>query len=141
MAEMASTSGAEPARVLVVDDQAELRGLLAEFLTDLGYSVDTVEDGAAALECLKDGTPPQVIILDIVMKPMDGLRFLHELSVTPWFVDIPIIIWTAHRGVQEHPPTAATRVFGKPMDIARLVAAVSELVEASTRDVIASPAP
>ncbi len=67
------------------------------------------------------------------MKPMDGLRFIRELSVIPWLVDTPIIIWTAHRGVQDHPPAGAAKVFGKPVEIARLVAAVSELAEVTSR--------
>jgi two-component system, NtrC family, nitrogen regulation response regulator NtrX len=119
----------EAARVLVIDDQAELRGLLSQLLTDLGYAVESVGDGTAALERLKEGAPPRVIVLDIVMKPMDGLRFLRELSVIPWLTGIPIIIWTAHRGVQAHPPAAAAKVFGKPVDIVALVAAVSELAQ------------
>jgi DNA-binding response OmpR family regulator len=123
----AARFGSDAARVLVVDDEAELRGLLVEYLTDMGFFVDAVGDGRSALACLNDGPAPRLIILDIVMKPMDGLGFLRELSTIPWLVEIPVIIWTAHRAVLEHPPTGAARVFPKPLAIGELVAAVSEL--------------
>jgi CheY-like chemotaxis protein len=69
-------------RILVVDDEAELRRLLAWILTDLGHEVDTAVDGAEALERLHQH-PPDLMILDILMPRVDGWGVLSALSAMP----------------------------------------------------------
>lgn len=64
------------ARVLVVDDQFELRSLVQTLLKDSGATVTTAENGAAALAAVSDGGYPafDVIVMDIQMPGMNGLR-------------------------------------------------------------------
>jgi CheY-like chemotaxis protein len=67
-------------RVLIVDDDAEIRGMLAEYLASHGFEVATAESGTAMREALARGTP-DVVLLDVRLPGEDGLalaRFLRE---------------------------------------------------------------
>ncbi len=71
-------SEAHGARVLVVDDDAELRGLVADFLTGHGLSVTTAGDGVAMDAALAAG-PVDLIVLDLMMPGEDGLSIVRRL--------------------------------------------------------------
>ena len=80
-------------RVLIVDDEANLRKVLAATLKREGYEVTTAADGEAALAELEDGGA-DVIVTDLVMPRRDGLSLLrHVLATRP---EIPVIVITAH---------------------------------------------
>ena len=65
-------------RVLVVDDEEDVRDLLSRFLTRRGYVVDTVKDGEEAIaRVLED--EPDIVLLDIRLPKMDGLKVLRRL--------------------------------------------------------------
>ncbi len=66
-------------RILVVEDETEIRELYVELLQDAGYEVDSAMDGEAGLEKLKEGGW-DLVLLDIVMPKMDGLTVLDLLS-------------------------------------------------------------
>src|SRR4030095_2747843 len=68
-----------PIRVLVADDEKNLRELLVRELTRKGHSVDGVGDGEAALERLRDD-PPDVLILDMKMPRLEGIEVLRRLA-------------------------------------------------------------
>jgi DNA-binding response OmpR family regulator len=85
-------------RILVVDDEAELRRLLAWILTDFGHDVETAVDGDEALTRLPHAPAPDLVILDILMPRVDGwavLRALRELAVQP-----PVLVLT---GMVDYP--------------------------------------
>jgi len=83
-----------PARILVVDDNAENRRLFAMIL-DLGdYAVESVEDGQAALERVAQ-SPPDLILLDVMMPGLDGYEVCRRLKAEPASRDIPVIFATA----------------------------------------------
>ena len=65
------------ARVLVVDDEAEARETLAEFLRDEGYETRTARSGQAALSCLHD-YKPDAVLTDLFMPQVDGLELLER---------------------------------------------------------------
>ena len=65
-------------RIIVVDDDAELRGLLQRFLAEHGFTVRTVADGAALRQQLTR-TPADVIVLDLMMPGEDGLAICRRL--------------------------------------------------------------
>jgi DNA-binding response OmpR family regulator len=71
----------KPARILIVDDDRELAGLLADYLRhEEAYEVDCVHDGAAALIRLAaSDRRPDLLILDVMMPGRDGLETLREL--------------------------------------------------------------
>ena len=66
--------------ILVVDDAEGIRTYLKNLLSLKGYEVLLAEDGLAALEILRDGAAPDVIILDIMMPGMDGIELLRKIK-------------------------------------------------------------
>jgi len=80
-----------PFRVLVVDDQANVRQLLQEYLTEQGFEVMTAPDGQSALYTARHHQP-DVILLDVMMPKMDGYQFLRQYRQER---QTPIIIVTA----------------------------------------------
>jgi CheY-like chemotaxis protein len=110
-------------RVLVVDDDAGNRGLLADVLADDGHEVAQAADGAAALALLPDWQP-DVILLDLLMPEMDGWDFLAAYQHRA-----PVILLTAAAVGPEGtifgrplPPVAGVLV--KPFPLNDLFAAV-----------------
>jgi DNA-binding response OmpR family regulator len=78
-------------RILVVDDERMMRDLMVMSLRRLGYSVDEVADGPAALS-LVEREYFDLVMLDVVMPGMDGFSLLRELRR---FSDVPVIMLTA----------------------------------------------
>lgn len=66
-------------RILVVDDDDDARELLAEFLADLGHTIETAQDGAAALSRL-EVFPPELLVTDLEMPAMDGLELIAAVQ-------------------------------------------------------------
>ena len=80
-------------RVLVVEDDPSVRGLLQTLLTAEGYDVATASDGLAGL--VKAAlSPPALILLDLMMPDLGGARVLDELREDPRLADIPVIVVT-----------------------------------------------
>lgn len=80
--------------ILVVDDEEINRTLLSVNLTELGYTVETAENGKTALEMVA-AKMPDLILLDILMPEIDGFEFLHRLTARPEHRDIPVIVVSA----------------------------------------------
>ena len=80
-------------RVLVVDDEPNLRKVLSATLKREGYDVATAPDGDAAIRELEDGGA-DVVVTDLVMPRRDGLSLLREVLKT--WPEIPVIVITAH---------------------------------------------
>jgi DNA-binding response OmpR family regulator len=81
-------------RVLVVDDDDDIRLLLEELLRGAGYTVDTAEDGRAALRVFH-ANPCDLVILDLSMPELDGFETLERLRDLS---DVPVILLTARSG-------------------------------------------
>ncbi len=77
--------------ILVVDDKANVRTLLREYLTEQGYRVVTAENGRVALFTARQENP-DLILLDIMMPEMDGYTFMRTFRQE---ADAPIILLTA----------------------------------------------
>ena len=71
-----------PARLLLVDDDADLLVVLAEQLRDDGYDVATARDGVEALRRLESGWP-DLVIVDMMMPRRDGLSLARDDSASP----------------------------------------------------------
>jgi CheY-like chemotaxis protein len=83
--------------VLVVDDDHDLRESVMELLEDHGYRAVGAVDGREALYLLHTApAKPNVILLDLMMPVMDGLRFREEQLGDPEIAPIPVIVMTAH---------------------------------------------
>ncbi len=83
-----------PCTVLVVDDDAQARRLLAKTLTREHWQVHEAENGRQALECLAK-IQPQLILLDLMMPEMDGFAFTRALAQHPQWSRLPIIVLTS----------------------------------------------
>lgn len=81
-------------KVLVVEDEEDTRHLLADALVDMGHEVRKADNGAVALQRVREEIP-DVIFVDIVMPVMDGLLFVSELRAEPLTASIPVVLVTA----------------------------------------------
>ncbi len=84
-----------PKRILVVDDESDVRNYLRMALEDDGFIVEEATDGLEALEAVKKN-PPDLISLDLVMPEHSGAKFNRELSKNPEWAKIPLLIVTGH---------------------------------------------
>jgi len=81
-------------KILVVDDELEIRNLLSQFLTEEGYEVILASNGEEAIE-LAERENPQVILLDIMMPGIDGIETCKRLKAEEKTRFIPVIMATA----------------------------------------------
>ncbi|MDD5056435.1 MAG: response regulator [Sideroxydans sp.] len=85
-----NTSTTAP-RILIVDDDADIRSLLADYLGEQGWHISTAQDGAAMQQML-DTTPIDLIVLDLTLPGSDGLTLCRDLRAHS---AIPVIMLTA----------------------------------------------
>lgn len=81
-----------PSRILVVDDEREIRRLVASYLTDDGFVVEELDNGRSVIERMQRQPTPDLIILDVRMPEFDGIETLRELRRTS---DVHVILLTA----------------------------------------------
>ena len=84
------------AHVLIVDDEMNIRRVLAAMLKRDGYEVTTAADGEQALAVLQK-TPVHVVVTDLVMPKVGGMELLKKVSAD--YPDVPVILITAHGSV------------------------------------------
>jgi DNA-binding NtrC family response regulator len=119
------------AEILIVDDEANLRKTLAEILSARGYSVLEADDGATAVEILRDATP-DLIFSDWKMPEMGGEKFLQHLRAEGRLAAIPVIVITAFGS--SHSAIEAVRLGAydfvtKPFDLDEIVLAAERALE------------
>jgi CheY-like chemotaxis protein len=129
-------------RILVVDDESQIRGLVAELLTDEGHTVQTAANGVEALATIRRWRP-DAVLLDLMMPIADGWAFLDAYAADPLCRGVPI-------GVLSAAPTAGLAleergvwaVIPKPFEAQALLLTVEELVRHSAlrRGVLAADA-
>ncbi len=89
-----SVAPAPRRRILLVEDDRELREALAEALEDLGHQVVGAEDGGEALKRMR-AVHPDVVVLDLMMPGMDGWQFRIEQKRDPSIADTPVVAMSA----------------------------------------------
>jgi DNA-binding response OmpR family regulator len=114
-------------KILVADDEKPVRELLSRFLSSQGYQVLLAANGVEALEIAgKDS--PQLIILDVCMPDLDGIKACRRLRTGDGTQSIPIIVLTGYGGISGKVCDAgADNVMMKPACMAEL----SHLVRAT----------
>ncbi len=108
-------------RALVVDDERNMRLLLAELLTGEGYAVVEAGDGNTALACLGGDTTFDLVILDLKLPDVSGLEILERVRVTR--PTLPVVVLTAHGTVDAAVGAMRRGAFDflvKPVDVSRL---------------------
>jgi CheY-like chemotaxis protein len=115
--------------VLIVEDDADLREMMAQLLSLEGFQSASVSNGREALEYLHDETErPEVILLDLMMPVMDGWEFRRLQQADPAVADVPVIVLSAldaARAVDVH----AQAFLKKPLDFDRLIELVRQYCE------------
>ena len=119
--------------VLVVEDDPSVRGLLHTLLSAEGYDVATASDGLAGL-VKATSSPPALVLLDLMMPDLGGVRVLEELRDDPELADIPVIVVTgkidAVPGMRQL--LGEDNVFVKPFAVAELLTRVGEVTGGPT---------
>src|SRR5439155_26298576 len=78
-------------RALVVEDDGQLRAVVAEYLRGEGFVVDEAGDGGGALSAARDA-PPDVLVLDMQMPAMDGAAVLAGWNESPALKAVPVVV-------------------------------------------------
>ncbi len=83
--------------VLIVEDNADLRMLYEQAMSGEGYTTASAANGKEALELLRNGTIPRIILLDLMMPVMDGWQFLKERAADSALAAIPVVVCSASK--------------------------------------------
>lgn len=117
--------------ILLVEDDPDLREVLALALERLGYYVRTASNGWEALKFLYSGNTPALIVCDLHMPVMTGWEFIERLSADPEIAHIPVIVLSGsankparmrHHGVEN------LEILPKPFDFGDLLVAIRPYV-------------
>jgi len=109
------------ATILVIDDDDDIRAVLAMVLDEAGFRVVTAANGREALEHLREDPQPDVILLDLMMPEMDGYQFRAEQQRDPALRAIPTLIVTAGTVTPRVEELGAEAILRKPVSLRRLV--------------------
>ena len=112
-------------KILVVDDDADIREVLSDVLRELGHDVVTASNGLQALEILRQGALPCMVLLDLMMPVMDGYLFLEAQRGDPALASIPVTVITAGRQIDWDRLAGATLVT-KPIRLPALLSIIQK---------------
>lgn len=119
------------ARILVVDDEADIAGILGALLRRAGHEVRAAGDGLEALEMI-GREPPDLVLLDVRMPRLDGLETLRRLRHAPGTARLPVIVLTANAEPADQAralAAGADACVAKPFEAADVLARVRALLE------------
>ncbi|MFI8193295.1 SpoIIE family protein phosphatase [Streptomyces sp. NPDC085946] len=120
-----------PARVLIADDNADMRDYLTRLLKDAGYQVSAVTDGMSALDAVRADSP-DLVVSDVMMPGLDGLALVSALRSDPRTASVPVLLLSARAGQEasiEGLRAGADDYLVKPFAAAELLARVRTNVE------------
>jgi two-component system nitrogen regulation response regulator NtrX len=117
-------------QILVVDDEADIRGMVQEILTEEGYEVRTAGNAAEA-RAARAHAEPDLMLLDIWMPDMDGISLLREWT-RDGALSFPVVMMSGHGTVEtavEATRLGAVDFVEKPLSLAKLLRTVEQAVE------------
>ena len=123
-------SPVDEARILVADDNADMRDYLRRLL-GARWNVEAVPDGQAALDAIR-AERPDLVLSDVMMPRMDGFALLRELRAEPQIRDVPVILLSARAGEEarvEGIDAGADDYLIKPFSARELIARVNSNLE------------
>jgi CheY-like chemotaxis protein len=127
---MSSAANKQPLparRVLVIEDDHDIREALGAVLTGEGFEVTACAHGREALEWLeRTGVVPAAIVLDLMMPVMNGWQFLAQCRREGPLAQVPVIVLSAHAGFDDV-KVSADACFRKPIRLDDLLAALHRL--------------
>jgi CheY-like chemotaxis protein len=109
--------------VLIVEDDDDLREMMAQLLSLEGFQAAAVANGREALDYLREEDAPGVILLDLMMPVMDGWEFRRRQQADPALAAVPVIVLSA-LDQSRAGDVRADAVLNKPLDFDRLLALV-----------------
>ena len=114
------------AYILVVEDDFDIRDTMAQILEGEGYAVVGAAHGKEALEVLRAGATPSLILLDLMMPVMNGWEFREAQRADPALAPIPVVVISADAGIHEKATViAADAYLKKPIQLDALLAVVA----------------
>jgi CheY-like chemotaxis protein/tetratricopeptide (TPR) repeat protein len=126
---------APKARVLVVEDNQDVRNVVTVYLRSHGYLIDEAHDGVAAIEFLEH-EQPDVILLDVLLPRLDGIETLRRLRKMPRCEAVPVIMMSAVLQIRDlQAETARLKVSSflqKPFQMRKLVELVQKALDPQT---------
>jgi two-component system phosphate regulon response regulator PhoB len=125
-----------PARILVAEDEDDLRKVLAARLAASGHEVVEACDGFEAVRRVRE-QQPDLVILDNLMPRMNGVDACAKIKSDPATRALPVILVTASPNLVEAPADAAPvadRIFVKPYDYGEMLQAIGELLRGEGHD-------
>jgi DNA-binding response OmpR family regulator len=121
------------ARILVADDDVDIRELVEFKLSTLGHEIVAVADGGAAVEACR-AQRPDLAVLDVMMPGVSGLEAIRVIRADPALADLPVILLTARAqdsDVETGFDSGADDYITKPFSPRELAARVEALLERS----------
>jgi len=125
-AAVAATAHTGGVRVLLADDDPDLRGIARKALTRDGHEVTEAGDGAEALRLAREN-PPDLMVLDLIMPELDGLEVLSIIRSEPATARVPVLLFTSLGGealIRSGFELGATDYLTKPFTMPQLTARV-----------------
>lgn len=122
--------GNDKVRILVIDDSDVIRNSLKKFLSDYNIDVFTCSDGLEGLQKAVE-YKPQLIILDLMMPNLDGIRMLRVLKVLEDVKQIPVVVITGHtnkENVVAAMEAGAEKIVSKPLSRESMVKAIDDVL-------------
>jgi len=114
-------------RILVVDDDTDVRLMFKLIFESAGYHVSEARNGVGALILIKDSLP-DLVVTDMVMPEMDGVELIRRIRSDVRTAQVPILAVTGHPGALEQ-ASGADAVMDKPIDRGDLLATVDSLIK------------
>ncbi|MDD3375670.1 MAG: response regulator [Candidatus Omnitrophica bacterium] len=106
--------------VLLIDDEPDIREVMAKRLKALEWDVVTAENGEEGLSVLKE-KKPDIILLDVMMPIMDGFEFFKNLKRNQAYANIPVVVLTARRLMKDtFEALGVTDFISKPVEVEEL---------------------
>jgi signal transduction histidine kinase len=124
-------------RLLLVEDDSSIRLALTDMLEDEGFAVTTAINGRDALNDLRNGPPPDVIVLDLMMPVMDGWEFRVEQRSDPMLAAIPLVAMSADLSAKAR-AIAADGYVRKPIDFPELLRRLRDVVGQAAKQRLAA---
>ncbi len=125
------------ARILVAEDDADIRHLVAQLLIDDGHEVAAVDNGAVAVEKILSD-PPDLAVLDVMMPGLDGYSVLEQLQQRGLDAATKIIILSASSREEDYERSSSLGVckrLTKPFDPDELLSSVDKLLTMSSDEI------
>jgi CheY-like chemotaxis protein len=129
-------------RILVIDDDPGVRDALDAAFRMEGYGVATAAHGQHALDRLRDGLEPCVILLDLAMPVKDGWQFRREQATDPHLARIPVIVCSASDpGDPDAPALGVEHHLRKPLGVDEVLAVIERYCEQESPRLVARVTP